>query len=156
MEFEYAIKLACGQIEVDDIPIMFRQPAQDLQNTEELLDYIQNKKWDEIKAERDRLETAGIPFKGKYLDYDLRSVMKLTKAATGLRRLINQGKATEETTIDWTMNDNSIMPLTCNELEEVDIIAMGYSNTLHEKGRLLRETIFANSNIIEIYNIKWE
>jgi hypothetical protein len=157
MKYEYAIKLACGQIEENNIPIMFRQVAKNLQGTKELLNYIQNKKWEEMKAERDRLENAGIPFKDKYFDYDLRSAFKLEIAKSASESAIKLGLAqADDISISWTMKDNSVMDLTYTDVLQIPLIVKDYSNMLHEKGRELRQRIFESNDIVEINNIKWE
>lgn len=150
MEFEYAIKLINGEITEDKIPIMFRNKSVLLVETEELLEYIRNKKWKEIKSARDNAETAGLPFKDSILDYDMKSAFKLEIAKQA-------GELVGDTfTINWTMQDNSVKQLTLSDLRNIPLLASQYSNNLHVKAREYRELIYSKTNIKEILAIKWQ
>jgi len=150
MEFEYAIKLALGITALEDIPIMFRDKASDLQNTEELLEYVRSKQWEEIKVNRDNAETSGLPFKDKILDYDMRSAFKLDIAMETAKQ-VGEGFS-----IDWTMQDNTVMTLTYSDLLSIPLIAANYSNELHKKARIYRDKIYNETDIKAIAKIKWE
>lgn len=150
MEFEYAIKLALGELNLSDIPIMFRDKASNLQNTEELLEYVRSKQWEEIKKTRDNAETSGLPFKDKVLDYDMRSAFKLDIAMETAKQV------GESFSIDWTMQDNTVMTLTYSDLLSIPLIAANYSNELHKKARSYRDKIYNKTDIKTITEIKWE
>lgn len=150
MEFEYAIKLALGITALEDIPIMFRDKASDLQNTEELLEYVRSKQWEEIKVNRDNAEISGLPFKDKILDYDMRSAFKLGIAMETAKQ-VGEGFS-----IDWTMQDNTVMTLTYSDLLSIPLIAANYSNELHKKARIYRDKIYNETDIKAIAKIKWE
>lgn len=150
MEFEYAIKLALGITALEDIPIMFRDKASDLQNTEELLEYVRSKQWEEIKVNRDNAEASGLPFKDKILDYDMRSAFKLDIAMETAKQV------GECFSIDWTMQDNTVMTLTYSDLLSIPLIAANYSNELHKKARIYRDKIYNETDIKAIAKIKWE
>lgn len=150
MEFEYAIKILTGEIQVADVPIMFRAKAQALvENQTELLEYARNKKWNEIKSTRDKLEESGCPFKDKMLDSDARSVIKINT-------MVEAAKQTGESfTIEWTMQDNSVLLLTYEDAISIPITLAVYSNSLHEQARLYREKIYSTNDIGEIMSIVW-
>lgn len=150
MEFEYAISLALDLVEVENIPVMFREKATQLQGTEELLEYVRNKQWEEIKKDRDNAETSGLPFKDKVLDYDMRSAFKLDIAMETAKQV------GESFSIDWTMQDNTVMTLTYADLLSIPLIAANYSNELHKKARQYRDKIYNLTDIKEITGVKWE
>lgn len=150
MEFEYAINLTLGLIEINSIPVMFREKANQLQGTEELLDYARNKQWEEIKKDRDNAETSGLPFKDKVLDYDMRSAFKLDIAMETAKQV------GESFSIDWTMQDNTVLTLTYADLLSIPLIAANYSNELHKKARQYRDKIYNLTDIKEITGIKWK
>lgn len=150
MEFEYAINLALGLVKVENIPVMFREKASQLQGTEELLEYVRNKQWEEIKKDRDYAETSGLPFKDKVLDYDMRSAFKLDIAMESAKQI------GDKFSIDWTMQDNTVMTLTYTDLLSIPLIAANYSNELHKKARQYRDKIYNLTDIKEITGIKWE
>lgn len=157
MEFEYALMLVMGIKQINDIPIMFRAKAQELQDSVELLQYAKNKQWNMIKEKRNEVEQAGLPFKGKVLDYDMLSVIRLNQAKDGLNALINNGTMTrDKAVIDWTMQDNTVMQLTIDDLESIPIYAVQYSNELHQKARKLRDMIDNAKDIKSILAINWQ
>ena len=116
----------------------------------------EKKKWEEIKAERDRLETAGLPYKNSIFDYNVRSAFKLEVAKSAAESSIKLGLATEDKiSVTWTMQDNSTMDLTYMDLLQIPLVAKDYSNMLHEKGRKYREQIYSSTDIHFILSIKW-
>ena len=155
----YALLVYLGNMTINDVPILYRTDVQTLLSTnmQDLLAYVRDEKWDEIKSERNRLETAGLPFKGSVLDYNLRSAFKLEVAQSAAKASIELGLIQpEDIVITWTMQDNSEMDLTYNDLLQIPIIAKAYSNELHSKGRIYREKIYSSTDIREIYQLKWE
>ncbi|WP_298563121.1 DUF4376 domain-containing protein [uncultured Phascolarctobacterium sp.] len=156
--YEYAIKVKTGIVKLSDIPVRFRNSVESLlNNNNDLVNYLRDAKWQEIKQERDYLEKSGVPFKGSVLDYDMLSVIRLTQAKDALQEAINLGKITEaEATVEWTMQDNSTMELSLSDLQMIPLVASNYSNELHQKSRKYREQIEGSSDISFINNIKWE
>lgn len=155
---QYALQVYLGTKTINEIPILYRDKVNHLlsNSINDLISWLQDKKWEEMKAERDRLENAGIPFKDKYFDYDLRSAFKLEIAKSASESAIKLGLAqADDIVISWTMKDNSVMDLTYTDVLQIPLIVKDYSNMLHEKGRILREKIYSSSDINEINNIKW-
>lgn len=149
--YEYAIMVICSDMTLDDVPIRFRQDVQTLINNQEsVLEYVRNKQWEEIKVARDNTETSGLPFKDKVLDYDMRSAFKLDIAMETAKQV------GESFSIDWTMQDNTVMTLTYSDLLSIPLIAANYSNELHKKARAYRDKIYNITDIKAITEIKWE
>lgn len=149
--YDYALQVLNEEITIDEVPIRFRNLVTNLmQDMDNILDYARNKKWEEIKAARDNAETAGLPFNGSVLDYDMRSAFKLEIAKQA-------GEVVGDTfVINWTMQDNTVQQLTLADLQNIPILASQYSNNLHVKAREYRELIYSKTDIKEILAIKWE
>ena len=155
---DYAAEVLAGNmsIEVSEtlpiIPTRYKVEVSEYVNNkaEEILEYIRNKKWEEIKKARNDAETSGCPFKDKILDSDQRSVTKINVMIEAAKQV------GESFTIDWTMQDNSVLTLTYEDALSIPLILAQYSNQLHEKARVYREKIYSETNIKNIMNIKWE
>lgn len=155
---DYAAEVLAGNmsIEVSEtlpiIPTRYKVEVSEYVNNkaEEILEYIRNKKWEEIKKARNDAETSGCPFKDKILDSDQRSVTKINVMIEAAKQV------GESFTIDWTMQDNSVLTLTYEDALSIPLILAQYSNLLHEKARVYREQIYNETNIKNIMNIKWE
>lgn len=149
--YDYALQVLNEEITIDEVPIRFRDLVTNLmQDMDNILGYARNKKWEEIKAARDNAETAGLPFNGSVLDYDMRSAFKLEIAKQA-------GEVVGDTfVINWTMQDNTVQQLTLADLQNIPILASQYSNNLHVKARKYRELIYSKTDIKEILAIKWE
>lgn len=148
--FEYAVDVVRGKLALAEVPIRFRADVANLiENQTDLLEFVRNKKWEEIKELRDYKETAGLPYKDKVFDYDMRSAFKLSVA-------LEAGKAVGDTfKINWTMQDNSTMELTLEDLVNVPLVAAQYSNSLHEQARALYDKIYAETDVVTIINLTW-
>ena len=157
-DFDYAISVISEQKTINEIPIRFRDMVNSLiSNQDTVLQYAKNKQWNMIKEKRNEVEQAGLPFKGKVLDYDMLSVIRLNQAKDGLNALISNGTMTrDKAVIDWTMQDNTVMQLTINDLESIPIYAVQYSNELHQKARKLRDMIDNAKDIKSILAINWQ
>lgn len=155
---DYAAEVLAGNmsIEVSEtlpiIPTRYKVEVSEYVNNkaEEILEYIRNKKWEEIKKARNDAETSGCPFKDKILDSDQRSVTKINVMIEAAKQV------GESFTIEWTMQDNSVLTLTYEDALSIPLILAQYSNLLHEKARIYREQIYNETNIKNIMNIKWE
>lgn len=151
MEKEYALKVILGKMTIEEVPVMFRQKTSDLIAEQvEILGYAKTKQWEQIKSARDIAETAGLPFKGSVLDYDMRSAFKLEIAQQAAQTIGDTFK------IDWTMKDNSVMTLTLEDLISIPLIAAQYSNSLHEKARQYHNQINDAKTVQEAVSVIWE
>jgi len=104
------------------------------------LQVAQDAKWAEIKAERDRLETAGFPYFGKWIDSDARSVQRITGAVQSAQAALAAGAAFE---IGWTCSDNSVIELDGQEMLGMTVALAAHANDLHVTARGLRALIYA-------------
>lgn len=149
-EYEYALCVAIGTKTINEVPVMFRAPAQTLLEDEsKMLSYARNKKWSEIKGIRNSKETSGCPFKGSVLDSDERSVTKINTAVQSAQ-VYGEGFS-----IDWTMQDNSVMTLDYNDMLSVPLALAAWSNYLHQHARKIKTQIEITENIADIMNINW-
>ena len=147
--YEYAIQIIMGTISIDNIPVLFKQDVNSVIGTQELLKYAQDRKWAEIKNHRDTLETAGLPFKGTILDYDMRSAFKLEIAKETAKQV------GPDTTFEWTAQDNSVITLTYEDLMQIPVVAAAYSNELHQHARNIRNIIYNTTDVKEVMEITW-
>lgn len=148
---EYAVDIIIKTKTLDEVPILYQSDVKLLiNNSKEILNYVRNQQWEKIKAARDNAETSGLPFKNKVLDYDMKSAFKLDIAMETAKQV------GESFTIDWTMQDNSVMTLTYEDLLSIPLIAANYSNELHKKARGYRDKIYNETNIEAIMKIVWE
>ena len=147
--YEYAIQLVMEEITIDEIPVLFKDLVNSVIGTKELLKYSQDRKWSEIKAQRDTLETAGLPFKGTILDYDMRSAFKL-EIAKETAKLTGR-----DTVFEWTAQDNNVITLTYDDLIQIPIIAAAYSNELHQHARNIRSLIYETNDVKSVMEIVW-
>lgn len=156
--FDYTIDVISECKVINNIPIRFRESVNNLLvNQVDVIQYAKDKQWNMIKEKRNEVEQAGLPFKGKVLDYDMLSVIRLNQAKDGLNALINNGTMTrDKAVIDWTMQDNTVMQLTIDDLESIPIYAVKYSNELHQKARKLRDMIDNANDIKSILAINWQ
>lgn len=106
------------------------------------LQVAQDAKWAEIKAERDRLETAGFPYLGKWIDSDARSVQRITGAVQAAQAALADGAPFE---IGWTTADNSVLQLYAEQMMGMTVALAARANTLHVIARQLREEIYAEA-----------
>ena len=101
---------------------------------------IQASAWSRIKAERDRREQSGAPYLGKVLDSDEKSVTRISIAVQAAQAAISAGTAFS---LDWTMQDNSVVTMTAAEVVGMSVALATHSNGLHLAARAVREKILA-------------
>lgn len=94
------------------------------------LDEIKAQKWDEIKAQRDRLEFGGFEFEGNIYDSDQVSQGRIMGAA---------GAGVDQT---WTLANNTTVELTALQLQQLYAALQSHIAGVHERGRIARQLIF--------------
>jgi hypothetical protein len=107
---------------------------------------VQNRRWEAIKAQRDYFEHAGFDTPFGRFDSDAASQTKLIGAS------VAASVAPEEWVIEWTLQDNTIVVLTGQEVVQVAQTLLLHINSTHQQGRLLREQIYAEDATIESVN----
>lgn len=91
---------------------------------------IKFQKWDEIKAERDRLEFGGFEYKGNVYDSDQVSQGRIMGAAVaGIDQV-------------WTLADNTTVELSATGLQQLYAALQAHVASVHERGRIAREAIY--------------
>ena len=101
---------------------------------------LQDAAWSRIKDERDRREQSGAPYLGKVLDSDEKSVTRISIAVQAAQAAISAGTAFS---LNWTMQDNSVVTMTAAEVVGMSVALATHSNGLHLAARAVRENIFA-------------
>ena len=104
------------------------------------LSELQASAWSRIKAERDRREQSGAPYLGKVLDSDEKSVTRISIAVQAAQAAISAGTAFS---LDWTMQDNSVVTMTAAEVVGMSVALATHSNGLHLAARAVHEKILA-------------
>lgn len=118
----------------------------------ESLDDAKAAQWATIKAERDRLEMAGVTYLGKVFDSDSLSVQRIGIAVQAAQA----AKATGQPfTVDWTTTDNTVIPLTADEIIGLPLALAAFSNNLHIIAREFRDQIEEATTVDEVKAITW-
>lgn len=104
------------------------------------LELAQAAKWEQVKAERDRRESATFPYMGKQLQCDVVSVLRMTGAKEAALAAIENGVPFSET---WTCADNSLLPVDAEAVLGMLPALAIYSSGLHATARALRAQIYA-------------
>lgn len=134
-----------GTYRVIDGQHTYYEPMQDIESAREL-------QWNEIKAERDRLEQAGVPYLGKILDSDTVSVQRIAIAVQAAQSAIAAGQTS---TLSWTCADNTTLTMTAEQVCGMSVALAQYSDQLHQIARGLREQIEAATTVEELDIITW-
>nr|WP_320145985.1 DUF4376 domain-containing protein [uncultured Anaeromusa sp.] len=108
---------------------------------------LQDAAWSRIKAERDRREQAGAPYLGKIIDSDEKSVTRISIAVQAAQAAISAGTAFS---LDWTMQDNSVVTMTAAEVVGMSVALATHSNGLHLAARAVHEKILAVTDAAEL------
>lgn len=116
------------------------------------LDELKTAKWAEIKAKRDTLEQAGVPYLGKVIDSDTVSVQRIAIAVQAAQAAISAGV---EFALDWTCADNTVLTMTAAEVVGMSVALAQHADSLHQTARGLRERIEAATTTEELAAIKW-
>ena len=101
---------------------------------------LQDQAWSRIKTERDLREEAGAPYLGKILDSDEKSVTRISIAVQAAQAAISAGTSFS---LDWTMQDNSVVTMTAAEVVGMSVALATHSNGLHLAARAVHEKILA-------------
>lgn len=105
----------------------------------------------EINRQRDEKEAA-TPFiyLGKPFDYDITSRERLGKAIQGATLALISGIASATTVVEWTLADNSKLPMTLADLAGFPTAEMTRSQGLHNKAGQIKARIEAAETVAAI------
>lgn len=95
--------------------------------------------WETVKSDRDTAERSGCPYMGSVLDSDQISVQRISIAVQAAQSALAAG--TKGFVLDWTMQDNTTIAMTAEQVIGMSAALAAYSNELHERARVLREQI---------------
>ena len=101
---------------------------------------VQDQAWARIKTERDKREQSGAPYLTGTLDSDSVSTQRIAIAVQAALAAKSAGTAF---TLDWTMQDNSVVAMTADQVIGMATALATHSNAVHEAARTVRETIYA-------------
>jgi hypothetical protein len=107
-----------------------------------LLETARSLRWAEIKAERDRRETAGFAYLGRTIDSDPRSVQRITIAAQAAQAAIAAGVPFD---VAWTCADDSTLALDARAMADMPAALAAHADALHRIARALRERLLDSS-----------
>lgn len=99
---------------------------------------VADQTWQAVKTARDNAEQSGCPYMDKVLDSDNVSVQRINTAVQAAQFVQSQK---QEFSIDWTMQDNSIITMSITDILGMPVALAAYSNQLHETARQCRMAI---------------
>lgn len=113
-------------------------------------DELKQDKIDTFKYLRDIEEVEPIQYGDNFFDYDEKARDRINSAIIALDVM------GADTTIEWTLADNTNITVTANDLRGVIANVAVRSNQLHVKYRELKELVEACTTKEELDNISWE
>lgn len=114
------------------------------------LEELKQQKIDQFKYFRDIEEVEPISYNNHLFDYDEKARDRINSAIIALDVM------GDNTTIEWTLADNTNITVTANDLRCVIANVAIRSNNLHIKYRELKEQVLACTTKEELDNIQWE
>ncbi|QFZ84632.1 DUF4376 domain-containing protein [Variovorax paradoxus] len=116
------------------------------------LEAARERRWAEIKQERDKKEASGFPYLGAVFDSDPRSVQRIVGAVLAAQAAVAAGETFE---IEWTVADNSVLPLDASDVMGMPVALAMYADQLHTISRGLRADIEAAATVEEVEAVTW-
>ena len=107
----------------------------------------------EMKAKRDTLEMSGFTYLDKTFDSNAIAVQRLSVACLTAVSAVLVGQSFS---VEWTCADNSTILLTAQQLLGLPPAMAQYSNSLHERYRVLKEQINLCTTNAEVEAIVWD
>lgn len=117
------------------------------------LQVAQDDKWEAIKAERDRRERTTFPYRGKQLECDVVSTLRMSGAKEAALVALETGTPFSEV---WTCADNTHLLMSAEDVIGMLPALAAWSSGLHATGRDLRAQIYHSSATLEsVTAITW-
>lgn len=127
-----------------------KQPEPEL--PQPTLEDAKQQKWFDIKMKRDSEERSPLPFLNKLLDFDSISSERLAWAIDAARTAVMAGQSFS---VEWTCTDNSVLPMTEQDILGIPIAVAQRSDTLHKKARAMKAQIDSATTKEDVYAITW-
>lgn len=144
--------LTIDEIAEKDVPAGVKYAIMDTEEIQPDIIELRANKWAEIKAERDHLEQAGVPYMDKVLDSDTTSVQRIAIAVQAAQAAI---AAEQPFTLEWTTQDNTPLTMDATQVVGMSVALAMYSDSLHQTARTLREQIEAAETAEALEAITW-
>lgn len=127
--------------------IMSTAPGDDLENA-------RARKWTEIKAERDALESGGFDLAGVgRFDSDAESRARIVGAAMAAKIARDAGQAYA---IRWTLADNTTVELDADGVIDVGFALLAHTDGIHQRSRAFYAAIQAAETTDAVEAIRWD
>lgn len=110
---------------------------------------IRAARWDDIKAMRLRAEESGFAWDGSSFDSDRNSQSRIQSAA------LLAMQAAPGFTLDWTLADNTVRPLTAEDMIGVSMALSVHMAVQHAIARSLRAAIDAAATPAQVQAVSW-
>lgn len=119
------------------------------------LENAQARKWVEIKAERDALESGGFDLAGVggRFDSDAESRARIVGAAMAAKIARDAGQAYA---IRWTLADNTTVELDADGVIDVGFALLAHTDGIHQRSRALYAAIQAAETTEAVEAIRWD
>ena len=117
------------------------------------LQTAKDRKWAEIKLYRDAAESAGFDVEGiGRFDSDSDSRARIIGATSAAKIATDQNAPI---TFTWTLADNSVKELSSEEMIKVGFVLLQHLDSVHQKGRQIREAIDSAESVDVVVAIVW-
>ena len=113
------------------------------------LDIIKHKQKEYINRERDKAELSGFLYLDKMFDSNEKSIRRINTS-------VQAAQADNTLTLNWTLADNTTITLTAEQLIQMPLAMTSYGDTLHQKAKVLKNTIDLATTKDEVLAVTWE
>lgn len=145
----YLLSSETFAITIDDAIYSISETGEWVSSFIDFFEEARQAKLDELKINRDFLETEPVEYKGKFFDFDEVSRERIRNAIITLQLL------GPDSSYEWTCADDTSITVTEKDLSNVILIAGTRSNKLHMYYRELKQLVENASTEEELNNIIW-
>lgn len=107
------------------------------------LDVIKDRKWSEIKKQRDEMEFSTFQYDGNVYDCDQTSATRI------------MGAMLAGIAVEWKTHDNQVVPLTPQKVQGLYTAMITNTATAHARGRTAKDAIDAATTIEQINAVEF-